>query len=176
MKKLTFTLALFFITSLTYLQAQQLINQEKSKINFHITGGGIFKVKGTFTGMQGDFNLETSALENANFNICVDAATINTKNKKRDIHLRNPDFFEVKKYPNICFESSSITKSTSGYITKGKLSIHGVTKEVAIPFTFTKNTFTGDLVINRLDYDLGKEYGSLRVGKEATITITCVVD
>lgn len=176
MKKITLLLAIFFLASLPSIQAQQTINQERSKINFHITGGGIFKVKGTFTGMQGDFTLDTSSLENAKFNICVDAATINTKNKKRDAHLRNPDFFEVEKHPNICFISSTVTKTTNGFITKGKLTIHGVTKEVEIPFTFSKNTFVGDLVINRFDYDLGKEFGTMRVGTEATVTIVCVVN
>lgn len=175
MKKITCLLAIFFLTSYSTLRAQQIINQEKSKINFHITGGGIFKVKGTFTGMQGDFNLNTASLETASFNICIDAATINTKNKKRDSHLRDPDFFEVEKYPNICFISSEVRKTTSGYITKGKLTIHGVTKEVEIPFTYSKNTFNGDLKINRFDYNLGEDFGTMRVGTEATITITCVI-
>ncbi|WP_452228094.1 YceI family protein [Lacinutrix sp. MEBiC02404] len=43
-----------------------------------------------------------------------------------------------------------MTKTTSDYVTTGNLTIHGVTKEVEIPFAFSKNTFVGDLVINRL--------------------------
>jgi len=176
MKKLSFILALFFITSLASIQAQQTINSKKSVINFNITGGGIFKVKGTFKDMKGDFNLDVNDLENSGFNICVDAATINTKNKKRDAHLRNPDFFDVETYPNICFESSSVTKTANGFTTTGNLTIHGVTKEVTIPFTYTNNTFVGNIVVNRFDYDLGKEFGTMRVGTEAKITITCVVN
>lgn len=176
MKNIAFLLALLFICSTSTSRAQQTINKEKSKINFHITGGGIFKVKGTFTGMQGDFHLDTADLQSANFDICVDAATINTKNKKRDTHLRTSDFFDVEKYPKICFESSSITKTSSGYQTTGKLTIHGVTKDVEIPFTFSENTFTGNLVINRFDYKIGEEFGTMRVGTEATVTITCVLN
>ncbi|MFD2824425.1 YceI family protein [Lacinutrix iliipiscaria] len=174
MKNLAFILAFCLVSSYNVLQAQT-INEDKSEVKFHITGGGIFKVKGTFTGMKGDFNLNTNDLEHSGFSICIGAATINTKNKKRDAHLKDPDFFEVEKYPTICFESSSVSKTSSGYQTTGQLTIHGVTKEVTIPFTYTNNTFTGELVVNRFDYELGKDFGTMRVGTEATITIICVV-
>ena len=174
MKNLAFVLVLFFIANTTTLQAQT-INTDKSEVKFHITGGGVFKVKGTFKGMQGDFNFDSNSLENANFNICIDAPTINTKNKKRDDHLRNEDFFDVEKYPNVCFESISVSQLENGYTTKGNLTIYGVTKEVDIPFEFKNNTFIGSIVIDRFDYDLGKDFGTMRVGKEATITIVCVV-
>ncbi len=175
MKKLALLLTFCFVASLTNLQAQT-INTDKSEVKFHITGGGVFKVKGTFTGMAGDFNLNTNDLENAAFNICIDAATINTKNKKRDAHLRNPDFFDVELYPTVCFESNTVTKTDAGYSTIGNLTIHGVTKEVTIPFTYTNNTFSGSIVVNRFDYDLGKEFGTMRVGTEASITIICEVN
>lgn len=175
MKKPILLFALYFITSFTIIQAQQNIHQEKSVIEFHITGGGIFKVKGTFTGMQGDFHLDTSDLKNANFNICVDASSINTKNQKRDDHLRSADFLDTKTHKNICFVSSAVTKTENGFKTIGNMTIHGVTQFVEIPFTFTNNTFIGDLVINRFDYNIGEDFSTIRVGKEARVTITCVV-
>ncbi|MBU2939706.1 YceI family protein [Lacinutrix sp. C3R15] len=176
MKKRIVGFALFFITIFTSLHAQQTINQEKSVIDFQITGGGIFKVKGTFTGMQGDFNLNSNALENANFDICVDAASINTKNKKRDDHLRSSDFLDIEKFKNICFVSSAVTKTENGFKTIGNLTIHGVTKIVEIPFTFTNNTFVGHLTVNRFDYNIGDDFSTIRVGKEATVTITCIIN
>ncbi|MGB1307738.1 MAG: YceI family protein [Oceanihabitans sp.] len=176
MNKLAFIITLFFVCSVLNTQAQQTINSKKSFVKFNITGGGFFKVKGTFTGMQGTFNLDTNSLEESNFNICIAATTINTKNKKRDAHLRDPDFFNVEKYPEICFTSSTITKTANSYITKGELTLHGVTKTVEIPFTFTNNTFKGNLIINRFDYKLGEDFGTFRVGKEAKITIECVVN
>ncbi|WP_425077765.1 YceI family protein [Psychroserpens sp. S379A] len=175
MKKLALLLTVFFVASISTLQSQT-INESKSKVKFHITGGGFFKVKGTFTGMKGDFNFDASALKDANFNICIDASTVNTKNKKRDAHLKDPDFFDVVQYPNICFKSSSVSKTNEGYIVKGKLTILEVTKDVEIPFTFNNKTFTGSLIVNRFDYNLGKDFGTFRVGKEATITIICEVN
>ncbi|MBC3758760.1 YceI family protein [Hyunsoonleella sp. SJ7] len=153
----------------------QTIDAKKSKVEFHITGGGLFKVKGTFTGMKGDFNFDETNLENSNFNICIDASTINTKNKKRDAHLKDPDFFDVDKYPTVCFESTAVVRTANGFVTKGNMTILETTRAVEIPFTFENNTFFGELVIDRFDYELGKEYGTIRVGKEATITIKCIV-
>ncbi|MDX1278928.1 YceI family protein [Oceanihabitans sediminis] len=176
MKKILYILTILLLTNITSAYAQQTINQQKSIVNFHISGGVFFKVKGTFTGMQGDFNFDSKAIENANFQICIDAETINTSNNKRDNHLRSPDFFETETYPKICFQSKQVVKSASGYTTIGNLSIHGVTKEVEIPFTFENNIFTGNLTINRFDYDIGLDFGTFRVGREASVTITCVIE
>ena len=175
MKKFILLLSFCFLASLSSIQAQT-INTDKSEVEFHITGGGIFKVKGSFSGMAGDFSFNSNDLENSSFDICIDAATVNTKNKKRDAHLRDPDFFDVEQYPTICFKSSAVTKADTGYTTTGDLTIHGVTKAVTIPFIFKNNTFIGEIVVNRFDYDLGKDYGTMRVGTEATITIICVVN
>ena len=126
--------------------------------------------------MKGVFKFDPNAIEKAKFNICIEASTVHTGNEKRDAHLRDPDFFEVEKYPEICFTSSTVIKTEKGYLTKGKLTIHGVTKEVEIPFTFENNTFVGTISIERLDYKLGEDFGSLKVGKTATVIITCVVN
>ena len=126
--------------------------------------------------MQGTFKLDPDYLEQSSFDICIDATTINTKNKKRDAHLKDPDFFEVDTYPTICYVSERIQKLDAGYSTTGDLTIHGVTKSVTIPFTFDGKTFSGEVVINRFDYDLGKDYGTMRVGTEATVSIECVVN
>lgn len=175
MKKFAFLFVCSFLFGMVSIHAQN-IDTAASKVKFHITGGGLFKVKGTFTGMQGDFNWNTNSPETSSFDICIDASTINTRNKKRDKHLKNEDFFDINTYPNICFQSDNIIKTATGYLTKGRLSLHGVTQIVEIPFTFENNTFTGDLTINRFDYELGKDFGTLRVGREATITIICKVE
>lgn len=175
MKKIALTIALLFVTSFVAIQAQQTINEKASQVDFKIKAGGLMNVKGTFTGMKGIFKLYPNDLGESGFYICVDASTVNTGNNKRDNHLRDPDFFEVEKYPKICFKSSSVTKTSDGYMTKGELTLHGVTKVVEIPFTFTNNTFVGTIVIDRFDYKLGEDFGTFKVGTEATVTITCVV-
>ncbi|MEM1008652.1 MAG: YceI family protein, partial [Myxococcota bacterium] len=81
-----------------------------------------------------------------------------TANKKRDKHLRSPDFFSVKKFPKITFSSTSFKRvGKKRYMIRGKLNFHGVTKKVRIPFQLTGK---------------GKDpWGNIRIGGYATFTI-----
>ncbi len=171
----TSLLTLLFVLAANYLMHAQTINTKTSVVEFKISAGLIFNVDGTFTGMQGTFNFNESNINNANFDICIDAKTINTDNEKRDTHLRSADFFDVETHPTICYKSSSVSKSETGYTTSGTLTIHGVSKTVTIPFTFKNNTFKGELEINRSDYNIGEDYGTLRAGETATVKIICQV-
>ena len=64
----------------------------------------------------------------------IDVASIDTRNARRDAHLRSSDFFAAKKYPKITFATKRILKKDDGYVAVGNLTIRGVTKEVEIPF------------------------------------------
>ena len=168
-----FLLLLFSLS--TIIISAQTIDSSKSIVDFKIGAVGVFSVKGTFTGMQGDFNFNETNLNNSSFDICVNAKSIDTDNDKRDTHLRSDDFFSVERYPSICYKSDSISKTSDGYNTTGSLTIHGVTKTVSIPFTYKNNTFKGSIEINRFDYKIGEDYGTFRAGKTADVIITCVV-
>jgi polyisoprenoid-binding protein YceI len=65
--------------------------------------------------------------------LVIDAASIDTKNKKRDIHLRTADFFEVEPFPTITYQATSGRLSGPGTIDlDGTLTVHGVTKPLAV--------------------------------------------
>lgn len=173
----TYLAILFLVYSLTLSTVKaQTIDTKKSEVSFKITGGGFFNVKGTFTGMQGNFNFNDTDLENSSFDICIQTTTIDTNNEKRDTHLKSEDFFSVEQYPEICFKSTSVDTQNNAYVTTGELTMHGVTKTVSIPFTFKNNRFEGTIEINRFDYNIGKDFGPFRVGETATVTITCQVN
>lgn len=174
MNKLTL-IALLLSASIFGFANKQVIDQEKSKVTFEISNMKIKTVNGSFGGMKGTVNFNPKDLKNSSFNVCVDAATVNTDNTKRDDHLRTEDFFFVSKYPVVCFESESIQKTSSGYVVKGKLTLHGVTKQITVPFTFENNVLKGTGKINRLDYGVGVETGTAMVGDEVTITVVCVL-
>lgn len=172
----TLQIILLFLVSMGFtLFENQDIDTNTSEVSFKISNLGLNTVKGTFKNMTGTFNFNPADLENSNFDICIEVSTIDTGNNKRDTHLRSEDFFEVEKYPNICFTSISVVKHDGKYLTTGNLTIHGVTKVVEIPFEFTNNTFTGDFELERLDYKIGEDTGTFMVGSTANITITCVV-
>jgi polyisoprenoid-binding protein YceI len=151
----------------------QSIDSQASRVEFEIRNMKIKTVDGSFLGMQGTVEFDTTNLDVSRFEVCIDASTVNTGKKKRDAHLRNEDYFHVEKYPTICFSSQSISAGENGFLTHGTLTMHGVTRHVEIPFNFSDNTFTGTLNLNRLDYNVGEGTGTFMVGNEVSVRIIC---
>ncbi len=174
MKKTHFVTLIAIIVSPFILSAQNVVT-EQSVVSFEISNFGVKTVKGTFTGMTGTVVFNTNEPESASINVCIDPATVNTDNAKRDAHLKNEDFFEVETYPTICYKSSSIAKTKTGYLAKGRFTMHGVTKEVEIPLTYANNTLTGEIEVDRLDFGVGPK-NTATVGNSVTLTIVCVLE
>lgn len=158
------------------LASAQTINIEKSVVHFKIGSMGFKTVKGTFDGMRGVVVFDPKNLAAARFDVCLDASTVCTGIKKRDEHLRNEDFFEVDRYPHICFQSAEIVKTNDGYKAVGDLVMHGVTRKVEIPFSYAGGTFQGSLNLKRLDYKVGEDTGTFMVSDEVEITIICYLN
>lgn len=152
----------------------QSIDTRASSIAFKIGNIGISSVKGGFSGMKGTVVFDPMSPGAARFDVCIDAATVDTGNKKRDKDLRSDGFFDVGKFPAICYSSDAVEKTGQGYMAKGKLTMHGVTKAVEIPFTYTNKTLTGKINLNRKDYGVGPD-GTFIVGDEVEISIICVL-
>lgn len=155
----------------------QSIDPSKSYISFEIGNMLVNTVHGKISGMEGTVNFDAAEPESASFDVCVDPATVDTDNHERDDHLKNPDFFDVEKYPSICFVSSSVAQTDDGFITKGKLTINGHTNEVTIPFTRDGQTLKGQFELDRFDYQLGaKAYdGTFAVDDDVEVEIVCVL-
>ncbi|MEM6964135.1 MAG: YceI family protein [Bacteroidota bacterium] len=171
MKRLIFFAILLFALQTNFAQS---IDTEASKITFEISNMGLNTVKGSFGGMNGMVEFDANNLDNSKFDVCINAESVDTDNRKRDDHLRKEDFFYVESHPTICFQSNSITKTSEGYITTGTLSMRGISKEVSIPFTFSDNTFNGTLSLKRKDYKVGPS-GGFMVGKTVDLKIICVL-
>lgn len=154
----------------------QTIDSQNSKVSFSVSNLVFNTVKGTFSGMNGEIIFNPDNLSSSNFEVCINVSSINTGNKKRDNHLRNEDFFDVDNHPEICFSSSQIIKTDTAYKTTGTLSMHGVTKTIDIPFTFTNNQLIGDFKVMRLDYNVGEGTGNFSIGKEIDIQIMCILN
>lgn len=167
-------LSLTFL-SLSYNLKGQSIDSENSIISFSVSNMRFNTVKGTFTGMKGTVNFNPDNMSASSFDVCIDANTINTGNSKRDKHLKGEDFFEVDKYPSICFKATQIAKTKSGYKTIGMLSMHGISTTIEIPFTFNNNELVGEFQLKRLDYKIGEGTGGFMVGKEIDIKIVSVL-
>ena len=173
MKQLNNIIVLIFF--FTFSVNAQNIDEQKSKVTFKIKNMKWKTVEGSFGGMKGNITFDPSNLSAADFDVCIDATTVDTESKKRDKHLQNEDFFDVPKYPTICIKSTEVMQKDKGYELKGSLTMHGETKDVSIPFSFENNTFTGKLTVNRFDHKVGEDTGTFMVGQDSEIEIVCVL-
>jgi polyisoprenoid-binding protein YceI len=110
--------------------------------------------------------------------------SIDTGNAKRDDHLRSPDFFDVKKFPKMTFESTGVKGTPESFKLEGNLTLHGVTKAVEFDgkmlgsindgFGNERAAFTATTTIKRADFGLtwnkAIEAGPV-VGDTLTITL-----
>ena len=108
---------------------------------------------------------DPSNLEKSQLNFKIEVASINTGNALQNKHACGEEWFNASKFPFIQFNSSKIEKTSQGYKAIGKLQMHGVTKEISIPFTFTKSgakgTFIANFSVVRTDYQIGKKNGGV---------------
>jgi polyisoprenoid-binding protein YceI len=95
----------------------------------------ISNVRGEFRSTSGAVKIDEQDPSRSSVEAVIDAASIHTREEKRDAHLRSADFFDVEKYPTITFRSSKVEKAGEGYKVTGDLTMHGVTKPVVLEVT-----------------------------------------
>lgn len=95
--------------------------------------GGISRVTGKFMEFDIELRYDDQNIENSSVRVVISAKSVDTGIAQRDGHLRTPDFFHVSKFPEIVFESTAIKAAAEDYIVEGRLTLHGVTKDVALP-------------------------------------------
>jgi polyisoprenoid-binding protein YceI len=163
-----------------------VIDVAHSWIGFSVRHMMVTNVRGRFTDFSGTIAYDEQDITKSSVSVTIKAASINTENADRDRHLRSADFFDVEKYPEITFVSKRIEKRGADYVCLGTLTIRGVSKEVAIPFTITGkvkdqrgNTRIGveaSLTINRLEYGISwnrlLDAGGMVVGNDVKIELS----
>ena len=102
-----------------------------SSITFMIQHLGISFVHGRFNDFSGTFTIDKEEPAKSSFEIGIKADSVDTNIKKRDDHLRGPDFFDTKKFPEMTFKSTKIEPSDKGYKVTGDFTMHGVTKSIS---------------------------------------------
>ena len=133
------------------------IDGSHSTALFRIKHLGVSYAYGRFVDIKGSLLVDEQAPSKGSIKVEIKTASIQTDHEKRDTHLRGPDFFSVKQFPTILFESRSIKKSAGGYDVTGDLTLHGVKRSIT-----TKVEHVGT----------GKDpWGGTRTGFETTFTI-----
>ncbi len=162
------------------------IDATHSQATFSVKHMMISTVRGHFEVLSGKLHIDEEHPDNSWVEAEVDAASINTRDAKRDGHLRSPDFFDVEKYPKITFKSTKVTPTGNNqYRVTGNLTMHGVTKEetfhadysgqVKDPYGLQRAAFSVKGKINRKDFGLNwnvaLETGGVLVGEDVNIEI-----
>lgn len=118
--------------------------------------------KGVFKKLSGDIHFDPKNIDSAFCNLTIDVNSINTGNGIKNKHALSDNWFAAEKYPTIEFASKTFSKSNNGYTVTGVLEIHGIEKEITIPFDFENSTFTSKFSVNRLDYKVGTMNGMMK--------------
>jgi polyisoprenoid-binding protein YceI len=123
------------------------------------------QASGIFKDVKANIVFDEQNLSNARFNVNVDAASINTGNALMNKHAKSDEWLDAAKYPTITFASKKFTKNGASYQVTGDMTLHGVTKEVSIPFTFKRAgssaSFTVNFNVRRSDFSIGKPGGEV---------------
>jgi polyisoprenoid-binding protein YceI len=147
----------------------------------------ISTVRGQFKGVNGTIVWDDQDISKSTIDVTIDAKTIDTSEPKRDEDLRSERFFDTAKYPTITFKSKKIENVSAGKLkVTGDLTIHGVTKEVALdvegpsnpikdPWGNTRVAANATTKVNRQDYGVkwnaSIDGGGVVVGDDVNITI-----
>src|SRR3954468_612971 len=83
-----------------------------SSVNFHVRHLMISKVHGRFSKWDGFLELDEQDLTKSRLEVTIDASSVDTKEPKRDDHLRSADFFDVEKFPSLTFKSTTIKRGS----------------------------------------------------------------
>lgn len=162
------------------------IDPAHSSINFSIRHLLINNVRGRFDDYTGTITYNPDDITKSSVEFAAKVASIDTDIAKRDEHLRTADFFDVEKYPEMTFKSTRIErKGKDSFIAHGDFTLHGVSKQVAIPFEIfgavkdpwggTRMGVEAATTINRQDYGVNFNQpmaeGGLMIANEVRIEL-----
>ena len=181
------TACLFLASAAAASAGEWQVDPAHSSAQFSVRHMMISTVRGQFQKMTGTVNLNEADVTKSAIDITIDAASIDTREPKRDGHLRSPDFFDTEKFPTLTFKSTKIEKAGDGqYSVTGDLTMHGVTHPVTLavdgpsapaknPWGMTVRGVSATGSLSRKDWGLtwnkALEAGGVLVGDEIKLQI-----
>jgi polyisoprenoid-binding protein YceI len=161
------------------------VDPEHSTIEFRVAHMVVSKTTGHFTDYQGFIDMDAEAGTVKAIEATIKTASVNTNHEKRDAHLRNPDFFDVEKYPTMTYKMKSYKKTAEGYQAVGELTLRGTTKDITLTGNFNgvakdplgnlRAGFNAEGKLNRKDFGMvwskTLDSGGLVVGDDVYIKL-----
>lgn len=177
--RLTLTaLVLVMLTGSAPARAESLrfrIQPEASEITFRATSR-LMNAEGHFGRFSGDVVADPAGPTGARITLTIDAASLETGIEMRDKHLRSADFFDIERFPTIAFQSVRVESAGRRATVMGRLTLHGVTREIAVPvdvqITETALVASGEFIINRGEYAMNYNSFLNPIGNEVRVAFT----
>ena len=161
------------------------LDPEHSTIEFRVAHMVVSKTTGRFMDYAGFIDMDAEDGTVTAIEATIKAESVNTNHIKRDTHLRNAEFLDVKQYPTITFKMKSYKKTAGSFTAVGDLTLHGVTKDVTLDGRYNGATkdpmgndragFSAEGKLNRKDFGMvwnkTLDNGGLVVGDEVQIRL-----
>jgi polyisoprenoid-binding protein YceI len=141
------------------------IDSAHSAVVFKISHSDLNWIYGRFNQFSGEFAIDPSDPSNSSFTMTIRPDSVDTNNAKRDGHLRSPDFFNTKQFPEMKFKSTSVKPIDGGYEVSGDFTLHGETKPVTFNLMGGKTIaakggqrtgYTAEFKLKRSDFGVSK--------------------
>lgn len=183
-----FKLALFFLPAIALFADPVTfrIDTAHSAAQFAVRHMMVSTVRGQMGKVTGTVVFDAADVTKSKVEASIDVAGINTRDEKRDAHLRSADFFDVAQFPTMTFVSTKVEAAGAGKLkVTGDLTMHGVTKSVvlevegpAAPLKQNNSLRSGAVATTKLNrQDFGVKWsraldaGGVAVADEVTVTI-----
>jgi polyisoprenoid-binding protein YceI len=164
------------------------VDPKDSSVSFSVKHIVVSEVHGRFKKFSGTIKFDEADLLKSSVAFTVETPTVDTDNEKRDNDLRGPMFLDVTKYPEMSFSSQRVEKKDREYLLIGNLSLHGVSREIRVPFVYNGRVkdnmgksrigFSATFTINRQDWGISYnkvlDNGGLVAGNDVTVQLDVV--
>jgi polyisoprenoid-binding protein YceI len=162
------------------------LDASHSHVGFAVRHMMISNVRGEFQKLAGTVSYDPARPEATAVDVKIEVASVNTRDEKRDAHLKSADFFDAENFPYLTFTSKSARRRKDGLELTGELTIHGTTREVTLaveditpehadPWGNRRVGASARTKIRRSDFGMQRnaalEAGGVLVGDEVSIEL-----
>jgi polyisoprenoid-binding protein YceI len=158
-----------------------MIDAAHTTVEFAVKKFLFLDVKGHFDDLEGNVMLDESDIGRSSVTAAINAASVDTGRKRRDMQLRSADFLEVDRYPYIRFQSTKVEPGTDRDTLRvtGSLTIKEKSREVLLEVNEVDRScspsgeqivyYTAQTELDRFDFEINHWRGL--IGRRLKIAI-----
>ena len=159
------------IGPLSAMAAEYKLDPTHSFINFKVSHLGFSWLLGRFNKLSGEFSFDPADPDASKISVLIDTTSLDSNHSERNIHLKGDEYLDVETYPEAKFVSTSYLGGEQSGTLSGKLTLHGVTKDIKFdikkvgegddPWGGYRAGFEGTITIKRTDFGMESNLGPL---------------